>query len=83
MYVRRSTAAQYAATKVTTKAPTQGDDKVPDSTFPASIGFFDGSARDSSLHCCNSVTFAGPQLSVNETVYPKERSLPSFEANCL
>ena len=65
MYVRRSTAAQYAATKVTTK--------VTQSTrfqrFRRVYWVFDGSRENSSLHCCNSVTFAGPQLSVNETVY--------------
>jgi len=31
----------------------------------------------------NSVTFAEPQLSANETVYPRKRSFSSFEANCL
>ena len=39
MYVRRSTAAQYVATKVATKVTT----KYPIQLLPASIGFFDGS----------------------------------------
>jgi hypothetical protein len=71
MYVRRSTAAQYAATKVTTKYPIQRSERV--------YWVFDGSrASIRASDCCNSVTFAGPQLSVNETVYPKERSFSVF-----
>ena len=64
MYVRRSTAAQCVATKVATKVTT----KYP-IQLPRVYWVFRRLARDSSLDCCNSVTFAGPQLSVNETVY--------------
>jgi hypothetical protein len=56
VYVRRSTAVQCVATKVTTKYPIQIRERL--------LGFSGVHAR-SRHDCCDSVTFVGPQLSVD------------------
>jgi hypothetical protein len=58
--VRRSTAAQCVATKVATKVRT----KYPFNFPPRLLGFSGVHAR-SRHDCCDSVTFVGPQLSVD------------------
>ena len=73
MYVRRSTAAQYVATKVATKVTTKYPFQLP----AASTGFFEGTREIRVSIVAIRLRSLVPQLSVNETVY-LEKVAPVF-----